>query len=153
MAAEKKSNLQVFGRRPSSVKTRTVLHEWPLPRAYAASEWAKLELRALGHELTVSLDGQVLSKVHNNVVTGPDTAQVYATKADFFRGIVLTPLDKTPTITHEGEIIDLLPLVDMKRDTVNGVSDVTPEGNTSAHGFLTAKYSAGGAHSRRQTGS
>jgi len=99
MAAEKKINLQIFDSRPSSSQRRTILHEWPLPRAYATGEWARLELRAVGDELTVSLDGQVLGAVHNDVLTKPGMVQVYATRAGFFRDIVYVPLGNAPDMS------------------------------------------------------
>jgi hypothetical protein len=121
LAADKKVQLQVFDSRPSSANRRTVLQEWPLPRAYASDEWARLELRVQGDALTVALDGQVLGTIHNNALTNPGSAQVYATRAGFFRDIALVPLEHqgtTPLVTS-----DPLPAISNWQDMTDAVRE------------------------------
>lgn len=71
-----------------------VLAHWPLPRAYGVEEWATLELRAIGDQLTASLDGQLLGVVHDTSIMEPGGVVLSATAAGYFRNIVYLPLDK-----------------------------------------------------------
>jgi hypothetical protein len=73
------------------------LQSWPLPRAYGPDEWARVELRAVGDALTVSLDGAVLGTVHDTTLTEPGAIDVWASANGYFRDIVYVPLDKVTT--------------------------------------------------------
>ena len=81
--------------------TKTTLHSWPLPRAYGADEWIRVELRALGDELTVSADGKLLGMVHDSSHAKAGGVQIYAAAAGYFRNISYVPLDK-PAPTASG---------------------------------------------------
>ena len=70
------------------------IRNWVLPRAYGPDEWARLELRAVGDELTASLDGKVLGSVHDDSLSGAGSIMVVAHKNGRFRNIVYVPLDK-----------------------------------------------------------
>jgi len=70
------------------------LATWHLPRAYGEDEWMQLELRAVGDELTVSADGQVLGKVHDSSQPQAGNPQVWAAANGYFRDIVYVPLDQ-----------------------------------------------------------
>ena len=52
-----------------------------------------MELRAIGDELTVSLDGQPLGTVHDQSQHEPGSACVFAEANGYFRDIVYIPLD------------------------------------------------------------
>jgi hypothetical protein len=67
--------------------------EWPLPRSYGGDEWLNMELRAIGDDFTVVLDGQVLGTAHSDALSRPGTALLYAGANGFFRDIVYIPLD------------------------------------------------------------
>jgi len=69
---------------------------WPLPRIYGPDEWVRFELRAIGDELTVSVDGQVLGTIHDTSQREPGGVQIYASNG-YFRNIVYVPLDKPAT--------------------------------------------------------
>ena len=73
---------------------RTKLRTWPLPREYGPDEWLRVELRAVGDEITVIADGQTLGTVHDTAVSEPGGVHFFATAAGFFRDIVYVPLDK-----------------------------------------------------------
>jgi len=76
----------------------TLLKVWPLPRAYGPDEWLRLELRAVGDALTVSVDGKPLGTVDDPSLSAPGVAVVHATANGFFRDIVYVPLDKAPMV-------------------------------------------------------
>ncbi|MCX6906476.1 MAG: SUMF1/EgtB/PvdO family nonheme iron enzyme, partial [Verrucomicrobia bacterium] len=69
------------------------LHVWPLPRAYGTDEWIRLELRAIGDKLTISIDGQALGTVHDSSLPEPGGVLVHGSNGSF-RNIVYVPLDK-----------------------------------------------------------
>jgi hypothetical protein len=69
-----------------------VLADWPLPRAYGEDEWATLELRAIGDELTASLDGQVLGVVRDGSIREPGGVGLSASAAGCFRKVTYLPL-------------------------------------------------------------
>jgi formylglycine-generating enzyme required for sulfatase activity/serine/threonine protein kinase len=73
----------------------TKLQSWPLPRAYGPDEWIRLELRAIGDELTVIADGQTLGTVHDTSQPEAGGVRVYAANG-YFRDIVYVPLDNAP---------------------------------------------------------
>ncbi len=75
----------------------TILMRWQLPRSYAPDEWLKLEFRAVGDSLTVSVDGTVLGTVHDTSRSQPGNMMLYAEANGFFRDIEYAPLDKQPT--------------------------------------------------------
>jgi serine/threonine protein kinase len=70
------------------------LGEWSLPRAYAADEWVRVELRAIDDDFTVLVDGQVIGTAHSEALSIPGKAMVYAGANGFFRDIEYVPLDK-----------------------------------------------------------
>ncbi|MDR3406192.1 MAG: DUF1080 domain-containing protein [Chthoniobacter sp.] len=71
-----------------------MLKEWALPRALGPDEWAPVELRALGDEVSVFIDGQPLGTVHDASQTEPGGIHVFAKANGYFRDIVYVPLDK-----------------------------------------------------------
>ncbi len=101
---------------------------WPLPHDYGPDEWARLELRAIGDALTVSLDGRELATIHDATLAGPGSVMIVANKNGWFRHVEYVPLDKEASPTATGKVIDLLQLVDVKRDAMMGVWSVAPEG-------------------------
>ncbi|MBX7209375.1 MAG: protein kinase [Verrucomicrobiaceae bacterium] len=88
---------QVALRMVTQGDVQTDLQTWPLPRAYGVDEWARLELKAVGDELTATLDGQVLGVVHNSTQTGAGEVFVFARANGWFRDIEYVPLDKSLT--------------------------------------------------------
>ncbi len=78
---------------------RTKLHTWPLPRSYRSDEWLRIELRAIGDEITVIADGQTLGTVRDSSLPQPGGVHFFAATAGFFRDIVYVPLDKTANTT------------------------------------------------------
>jgi serine/threonine protein kinase len=70
------------------------LQRWPLPRAYAADEWVRLELRAVGAELTASIDGHVLGTVHDETISDVGGVMINGRPSGSFRNMVYIPLDK-----------------------------------------------------------
>jgi Protein kinase domain/Sulfatase-modifying factor enzyme 1 len=84
----------------------TVLRVWPLPRAYGSDEWLRVELRAIGDELTVAADGQVLGSIQDASQPDAGGVQLYATANGYFRDIVYVPLDRpaaAAAIPHSAE--------------------------------------------------
>jgi len=112
----------------------TKLQGWPLPRAYGPDEWIRLELRAIGDELTTSVDGQVLGTIHDSSLPEPGGVLVHGSNGSF-RNIVYVPLDKKAenaasqiqsavTLADAAawqNAINLLPLIDLQKDAVAGV--------------------------------
>jgi serine/threonine protein kinase len=85
-----------FARSKASLSTAAggaVIGEWPLPRAYAADEWVRVELRAIGDDFTVLLEGQVIGTAHSKALSRPGKALLYGSNSNFFRDIVYIPLD------------------------------------------------------------
>jgi hypothetical protein len=72
----------------------TLLQRWPLPRAYGPDEWLRLEVRAIGDEITVSADGQPLGTVHDVSQPAAGSVMLFAVAHGNFRNIVYVPLDK-----------------------------------------------------------
>ncbi len=87
-----------------------LVHEWPLPRNYAPDEWARLELRAIGNELTVSIDSQSLGAVQDTSQPQAGGVWIYATANGYFRDIEYIPLDgSTPaTATKDAPFMNSL---------------------------------------------
>ena len=98
----------------------TDLRMWHLPRTYGPDEWARLELRAVGDELTVSLDGLELGSVHDSSQPEAGSVMAVANANGWFRNVTYVPLDKAGAAQPPGQIVDLLPLLDVKRDTITG---------------------------------
>lgn len=73
------------------------LGQWPLPRTYGPDEWMRLELHAIGEELTVFVDGDKLGTVRDNRLLKPGGVGLWASAsgASFFRDVVYVPLDKS----------------------------------------------------------
>ena len=65
-----------------------------LPRAYGPDEWIQLELRAIGDEIAVSVDGKLLGTVQDHSRPNAGGVKFLATSDCFFRNIVYVPLDK-----------------------------------------------------------
>lgn len=101
---------------------------WPLPRAYGSAEWLRIELRAVGDALTVSLDGKELETIHDSTLSGPGGVMIAANKNGYFRHIEYVPLDNPAHGPAADKVIDLLPLADVKRDAINSTWNVTAEG-------------------------
>ena len=72
------------------------INKWPLPRVYGSDEWLRIELRAVGDELTVLVDGQILGTAHDNRLRNVGGVIVFqqARASSYFRNIVYVPLDK-----------------------------------------------------------
>ena len=90
-AAEKRIDLIYFDGTKG-----TLCNNWPLPRTYKPDEWLRLELRAIGDDLAVSLDGQLFGTVHDTSLPEPGHARVSAEGNGYFRDIVYIPLDPPP---------------------------------------------------------
>jgi hypothetical protein len=69
------------------------IKSWPPPRQYGENEWVQLELRAVGDELTISVDGVSLGAIRDQSVPGPGGPMIYAESNGYFRNIVFIPLD------------------------------------------------------------
>ena len=67
-----------------------------LPRVYAATEWLKLEFRAVGDALTITADGVIIGTVKDATLSDTGTATIHAGANGFFRDIEYVPLDKQP---------------------------------------------------------
>ena len=74
--------------------TERLLLSKPLPRPYAPEEWLRVELRSVGDDFTVSLDGQPLETVHDTTLPNRGLTHFGATANACFRDIVYVPLDK-----------------------------------------------------------
>ena len=86
--AQKQVLLQYgFGRETKLIK------DWP--RAYGVQEWVRLELKAVGSELTVSVDGRVLDTIKDETLLKAGGVGLYAGANGYFRDIEYVPLDKT----------------------------------------------------------
>jgi hypothetical protein len=72
----------------------TFLQRWPLWRVYAADEWLRLEMRAVGDEITVITDGRTLGTVRDTSQPGTGGAGLFATTQGRFRNITYKPLDE-----------------------------------------------------------
>ena len=73
-----------------------ILKTWPMPRSYGPTEWIRLELKIIGHELTATADGTLLGTVEDSTLTGPGFVMLFAAANGFFRDIEYVPLDKSP---------------------------------------------------------
>ncbi|MBX7211666.1 MAG: DUF1080 domain-containing protein [Verrucomicrobiaceae bacterium] len=111
---------------------------WPLPRAYGPDDWARLELRAVGDALTVSLDGDVLETIRDSTLSAPGSVMIVANKNGWFRHVEYVPLDKPLSATAGARVIDLLSLVDVKRDAINSEWKVATEGGVRSQRARTA---------------
>ena len=96
------------------------------------NEWAQLELRATGDELTVSLDGQMLGSVHDKSLTSPGTAQIWATRAGFFRDIVYTPLD-SPTDRSVPVISNWQDMTETVREKARSMANLVVDASSVRH--------------------
>jgi formylglycine-generating enzyme required for sulfatase activity len=72
-----------------------VLLSKALPRPYAPEEWLRVELRSVGGDFTVSLDGQPLETVHDTTLPNRGLTHFGATANAYFRDIVYVPLDQS----------------------------------------------------------
>jgi hypothetical protein len=74
----------------------TGLGQWSLPRTYGADEWAVFELRAIGDDVTVSVDGHALGSVHDPSQSQVGGVAIWAGSngRSYFREIVYVPLDQ-----------------------------------------------------------
>jgi hypothetical protein len=70
------------------------LGRWPLARDYTPDEWIRLELRVVGEEISVSVDGHLVGTVHDGSIRDAGKAMLYSGGNGFFRDIVYVPLDK-----------------------------------------------------------
>lgn len=70
------------------------LKEWPLPRTYGPDDWMRLELHAIGEELSVVVDGQKLGTVRDNRLLTPGGPGIFADAATV-RDVEYVPLDKS----------------------------------------------------------
>lgn len=73
--------------------TERVLFSTPLQRPYAPEEWLRVELRSVGDDFTVSVDGQPQETVHDTTLPNRGLAHFGATANASFRDIVYVPLD------------------------------------------------------------
>ena len=71
-----------------------ILQSWPLPRAYQTDEWARVELRVIGDEVTATLDGKTVGTVHDTSQPYAGSPMLFALAKGFFRNVVYIPLDK-----------------------------------------------------------
>ncbi len=79
--------------------TERDLKSWPLPRQYAPEEWLRVELRSVGDDFTVSLDGQPLETVHDTTLPNRGLAHFGASANAYFRDIIYVPLDKPAAVS------------------------------------------------------
>ena len=79
--------------------TERVLLSKPLPRPYAPEEWLRVELRSVGDDFTVSLDGQPLETVHDATLPNRGLTHFGATANAYFRDIVYVPLDEPAAVS------------------------------------------------------
>ena len=85
------------------------LQTWRLPRTYGEDEWIRVELRAIGNDFTVAIDGQQLGTVHDDVPSRPGMMGFGAMAKCHFRDIVYVPLDATPlTATKDAPFVNTL---------------------------------------------
>ncbi len=70
-----------------------LLGKWSLPKQYAPSEWAKLEFRITGTQLSLSVDGVLVGTVDDRTLRGPGSAQIYAHEKGYFSNIEFESLD------------------------------------------------------------
>jgi serine/threonine protein kinase len=85
-----------FGRGKAFLSTSTggmAIGQWPLPRAYGADEWVRVELRAIGNDFTVLVEGQVIGTAHSEALSRPGKALISSSLNGYFRDIVYIPLD------------------------------------------------------------
>ncbi|MBI5685202.1 MAG: DUF1080 domain-containing protein [Verrucomicrobia bacterium] len=75
-------------------KTTARLNIWPLPRVYGPDEWACVELRAVGDDLIVTVDGQKVGTVHDTSQPQAGNPMLFAKANGYFRNVVYVPLDK-----------------------------------------------------------
>ena len=95
------------------------LSEWPLPRAYAPTEWLKLEFRAVGDALTITADGVIIGTVKDATLSDAGTATIHAEANGYFRDIEVINLDGLP----EAEALRLLG-VDEKGNDARGKTGI-----------------------------
>ena len=75
-----------------------LLGEWPLPRAYAPTEWLHLELRAISDVFSVYADGKLLRTARSTALQRPGRAMLYAGNRGYFREVTYYPLDGLPEV-------------------------------------------------------
>jgi len=80
----------------------TLLAHWPLPREFAPDEWPMLEFKAVGNELSATIDGSPLGSVRDDSISEAGSVALFATRAGYFRDVVYVPLDKAslPNVSH-----------------------------------------------------
>jgi serine/threonine protein kinase len=71
------------------------LQRWPLPKDADLAGWMRLELRAIGDELSVYFNGQLLGTVHDASITEPGGVMINPGGPTFYRDVVYVPLDPT----------------------------------------------------------
>ena len=105
------------------------LRTWKLPRTYTPDEWLRLELRAVGEELTVLADGRILGTLRDGQIPGPGGLQLYAVANGYFRDIEYVPLDG---VSHPPSAFAAAePWQDALRDPtllISGAAEATTEG-------------------------
>jgi hypothetical protein len=72
---------------------RKKLKTWPFSRPYHEDEWMRVELRAVGDQFTVSIDGKPLDTIRDTSVSGPGLIYLDCVANSYFRDIVYVPLD------------------------------------------------------------
>jgi hypothetical protein len=70
-----------------------VLKSWPAPEKYQPDDWLRLEVRAIGPQLTVSVADQVLGTVEDSTLMAAGGVSVGTVRTGYFRDIEYVPLD------------------------------------------------------------
>ena len=118
---------------------------WNLPRAYSGDEWIPVEVRTIGEECALLIDGKLVGTTREGTVRHAGRVLIYSGSADF-RDISYIPLDGLP----EAEVLKLAgvgataePWQDVLRDPaklgLTGGGQRTPEGlrfATAGHALL-----------------
>jgi hypothetical protein len=92
--------LRVFGlnglseNNAATANSYQTLASWPLPKIYQPDDWARLELRCIGDQLTVTVDGVHLGTVKVAHIKETGGVGIGVMRTGYFRNIEYVPLDK-----------------------------------------------------------
>ena len=70
-----------------------VLKSWPVPEKYQPEDWLRLEVKAIGPQLTVSVADQVLGTVEDSTLMATGGVSVGVVRTGYFKDIEYVPLD------------------------------------------------------------
>ncbi|MEP6672836.1 MAG: bifunctional serine/threonine-protein kinase/formylglycine-generating enzyme family protein, partial [Chthoniobacter sp.] len=71
------------------------LKRWAWPQSYAEDEWMRVELRAVGNEFSISINGKPLESFRDAALLSPGMTRLGGRENCYFRDIVYVPLDKS----------------------------------------------------------